>query len=332
MQIQNIVITIVNDTVLSSPENFTVSLSNTTNVANLNATRTSAVVTINDDDVVAATGVLLNEISVNPPGTDQPFEFVELEGTPSSTLNQVYFVSVEGDPGTANPGSVTAVFNMTNISFGSNGLILIEGATPGFPNVDGATTIDQQTAFDSASVLQNGSNSFLVIFSPTPITSGTDLDPTNSGALTLPSGASVLDGVGWSDPGTAGGIVYGTNLSLTAPAINPPTAASRILGDTTANNASSWYFGKIQGTANSGLTYDPAQSSPNLPANDTLTPGAANLAAAVHPTVTGSFSVDAHPQSITLTVSNRLRPTFTADDITLTQTNSPSFAMPRRRT
>ena len=34
--------------------------------------------------------LLLNEIVVNPPGSDEPFEFIELKGNPGITLNNMY--------------------------------------------------------------------------------------------------------------------------------------------------------------------------------------------------------------------------------------------------
>jgi hypothetical protein len=318
VQTANLVITIVNDNVAELPENFTVALSNPTNGAILNNTatpRTTATVNINDDDVVAPSGVLLNEISVNPPGTDQPNEFVEIEGPASSQLNKVYFVSVEGDPGAANPGLATAVFNLTGVSFGSNGLILLDGQTSTF-SPDGATTVIQNQLFDTQSVLQNGSNSFLVVFSPTPIATNTDLDTNNDGTLDLPSGATVLDGVGWLDPATPGGTSYGATLSLPGAPTTPPQAASRILGDTTPNSASSWYFGKLT----SITTYDPANSSANLPSGAALTPGNSNFAVTdtTPPTVTGTFDFDAPRQQFTLQFSEPVQD-ITAADITLTQ-------------
>jgi hypothetical protein len=323
VQMQNIVINIVNDNIAELPESFSVSLGNPTNGSNLNGNRTTATVNINDDDVVAPTGVLLNEISVNPPGNDQPNEFVELEGPANSLLNKVYFVSVEGD-GNANQGLATYVFDFTGKNFGNNGLILLDGVTATF-SPDGGTTVLNDTAFDAASTLQNGSNSFLVIFSPTPITTSQDLDTNNDGTLDLPSGASVLDGIGWLDPSTPGGKSYGATLSLSA-ATDPPQAASRILSNTAPNSASSWYYGKLTTIT----TYDPANSSPNMPANGALTPGSANLGVTdtTPPTVTGSFNVDGHPQAIQLSFSEAVTPSFTIDDITLSETNSPAFDVP----
>src|SRR5439155_19200586 len=96
-----------------------------------------------------------------------------------------------------------------------------------------------------------------------------------------------------------------------------------ILGNTTPLNASSWYFGKLT----SITTYDPANSSPNLPSGATLTPGNVNFAVTdtTPPTVTGAFDFDAPRQQITLQFSEPVQDITTAD-ITLTQ--APATTVP----
>ena len=60
--------------------------------------------------------------------------------------------------------------------------------------------------------------------SPTPIATNTDLDTNNDGTLDLPSGATVLDGVGWLDPSTPGGTSYAPTVALPGAPLNPPQA------------------------------------------------------------------------------------------------------------
>ena len=109
----------------------------------------------------------------------------------------------------------------TSITFssGANGLILIfdqaNFITSSDPAFDPATTLVADTDFAGGG-LQNDDNSFLLIFSPTPITTSTKLDPSHTGTMTLPSVCAIVDGIGWTS-GAAGNFVYGgTTLPLPA--------------------------------------------------------------------------------------------------------------------
>ena len=63
-------------------------------------------------------------MKVNPPGQDDPYEFVEIKGPPNALLTNVYFAVIEGDAGN-NPGTATAVINLTSTRIGSSGLLVI---------------------------------------------------------------------------------------------------------------------------------------------------------------------------------------------------------------
>ncbi len=69
---------------------------------------------------------VLNEISVNPDGGDQPWEFVEIKGVPNSLITDLDLVSLEGD--NAAQGIADLVFDLRGVSFGSNGLIVLAPA------------------------------------------------------------------------------------------------------------------------------------------------------------------------------------------------------------
>lgn len=62
---------------------------------------------------------LLNEIDINPPGNDQPCEYVEIRGTPGVTLSNLYFAVIEGDGLSA--GQVDFLVNLSGRTIGSNG-------------------------------------------------------------------------------------------------------------------------------------------------------------------------------------------------------------------
>jgi Calx-beta domain len=331
---ENITIQIINDSIQEFPEDFTVALSNPqgASLSTVTFPPATATVDIADDDVTAPPPgtVLLNEVSVNPPGTDAPNEYAEIEGTPNSVLNGIYFISIEGDPGSSQ-GNATQVFNLTGVPVGSNGLILIRGHTA--LGEDGATSIVASSIFDANGAgLQNNSNGFLVVYSPSKITAGTDLDTNNDGTLDLPSGAVVLDGIGWTDGGA--GFPYGTQLTLAPATGNAPQGASRYLGNTNPNSASAWYFGEL-GAATSqnpspAFPYNTAFASSNLPANAALTPGLPNLAApAIAPAITNSvFDYNTSQQKITLTFNVDVSASFDTSDITLTQLLAPGSTVP----
>jgi len=219
-------------------------------------------------------GLLLNEVLADAAGTDTPFEYVEIKGIPGRTLTDLYFVSIEGD--SASQGLADVVVSLGGSQLGSNGLLVIKADGLGHAIPPETTVVIGPETFNSGGgALENGSNSFAIIQSPTPITIGSDLDPENDGVLNLPSGAVLIDAVGWVDGG-AGDIAYGA--ILTQAATFPPGAATRFLHDNRAISANAWYSGDLVGT-NSSLTYTSvaASRSANFPEGGILTPGAVNI-------------------------------------------------------
>ena len=126
--------------------------------------------------------VRINELDVNPPGTDNPYEYVEIDGPAGMSLNNFYFASVEGDdvnPATRSrqpkhrpdwPRDVCGE-SCRAIRSGRTECLIIKSPTGGFTPAAG-TTVVPDSAFDNAGgILQNGTNSFFLLYSPTtPIT------------------------------------------------------------------------------------------------------------------------------------------------------------------
>jgi hypothetical protein len=208
--------------------------------------------------------LLLNEIVVNPPGADDPFEFIELKGNPGNTLNNIYVCVFEGD--SASAGNCDLVIPLNNITLGSNGLLLI-ATSLGFPNIPAATTfIDTLNFGIPGGVLENGNTSFAVIFSPIPIVYNADYDTNNDGTLDLPSGAILQDAVGWTN-GDLTALIYG-GVILTQSA-GTPDAAVRFFENTTPFSKPAWYNGDLTGSTN----FDPLEISSNFPVGGSITPG-----------------------------------------------------------
>jgi hypothetical protein len=223
---------------------------------------------------------IINEVDIDPAGTDQPCEYIELRGTPGAVIENVYFVAFEGDAGSAigNADFVISFISPGQV-FGSNGLMVFTGTQPcGTRTYPAETTRISHTILDAQNGLENGAISFLLISSPTAITAGVDYDTNNDGFLELPAGAVVLDAVAWT-AGDPGDVVYG-NAVLTTRTGATPDAATRFPGNTTPNSAAAWYTGGLTTGLNSDVTYSSTVRSWNFPSNGVLTPGAANVGVA----------------------------------------------------
>ena len=237
---------------------------------------------------------LLNEISVNPPGNDGPCEFIEIKGTPGALVENLHFASIEGDIGST-PGVVTALVSFLSpglFSFGSNGLLVVVGTQPcGSRTYAPGTTVVTAAFLDgSAGAFQNGTNSFLLISSTTPITLNTDYDTDNNGTLeALPAGATIIDGIAWSDGG-AGDITYGPVLTATGGTV---TAASRFPNNNTPNSAAAWYAGALVGATSDSVMYSATIRTANFPVNGgVLTPGAPNVSTDAPVDIDGDAKTD----------------------------------------
>ena len=227
----------------------------------------SVEVQVADNDVV-----LLSEVKVNPPGMDEPNEFVELRGPPGMLLRQVYLLAVNGDRGD-DPGVVTMVVDLTGVALGSSGLLVVTaGAHPYSIPSESTTTIATSRLDAPGGALGNGSVSILLISSPEPILEGADLDEGNNGVLEeLPKGAMLLDAVGWND-GDSGDVVFGG--VLLAQSSGTPDAATRYSYDNTPRSAAAWFNGDLAGMNSDSLAYDDENVSVNFPVGAQLSPGA----------------------------------------------------------
>ncbi|MBS1700037.1 MAG: PEP-CTERM sorting domain-containing protein [Armatimonadetes bacterium] len=170
----------------------------------------------------------INELFVNPSGTDGGWEFMEIKGTPGASLAGMYFISMEGDIG-GGAGSADVVVDLgaTLGSLGSNGLAMIRWGDSVSP-LEAETTLDTEST-SSSGALENGSNSFLLTSGFAPV-QGTDYDADDDGVLDNGFG-TIIDGVGWTDGG-ASDITYGL-LNYTNGTVGTftPDAFSRLPGD-----------------------------------------------------------------------------------------------------
>jgi predicted extracellular nuclease len=227
--------------------------------------------------------ILLNEIYVNPPDTDDNREYIEIL-TPggATSLNNVWLLEIDGDD--SNAGTIDNAVNLSSLSTGTNGLLVLgDNYTTSHPwgsLINAATTLANLNR-PVVATLENGSITFALVTNFTGAV-GNDLDTNNDGILDSTPWGNVLDSVGWLD-GDSGDRVY-SSASLTQTA-GTPDAATRFLNNTTANATTAWYNGDISGTGIS-TAYDPSIASTNLPSGAIITPGDANFAPGQAPTLT----------------------------------------------
>ncbi|QOJ01586.1 MAG: hypothetical protein HRU70_14300 [Phycisphaeraceae bacterium] len=159
-----------------------------------NTVRLSALAGLAAAGVAHAQPVLrFNEVLVNPPGTDQGLEFIELKSaTPNFDMSGLFIITIDGD--NTNRGDVDQVLSLEGLSTGANGLFLWrDGALALFPEPEAATSIFIQ---DFVPDLENGACTWLIVRGFTGRV-GDDLDTNNDGILDVFPWAEVIDAVSY---------------------------------------------------------------------------------------------------------------------------------------
>jgi hypothetical protein len=121
-----------------------------------------------------------SEILVNPPGADDGQEAIEIRGPPNFALTGFFLVIVEGDGSSA--GTVDVVLNLTGLTTGSNGLLLIRDSSS--PIAPGPAAATSTVVIDFNPDLENGSCTFILGSGIAP-SIGSDLDSDNDGSLNV---------------------------------------------------------------------------------------------------------------------------------------------------
>lgn len=130
---------------------------------------------------VAAGGVFINEVFINPPGSfDDTREFIELAGTPGMKLDGYAIVSLNGTQqryyplGSIPPAPIAQeideLFSLDGLTLGANGLLVIGVGVPtNYPTVLSDTRFQQWNSLwngglDTSGKIENdGSNTFLLV-------------------------------------------------------------------------------------------------------------------------------------------------------------------------
>lgn len=207
----------------------------------------------------------INEILHNPEGTDAPNEYVEIKGTPGATIPAgTYLVFIEGDTGTANPGDINNLFDLSGLTLGSNGFLLITQKSNTY-TINPAATVITGTgasgfagaagwASDSGTDIENETFTAMLISAASAPALATDIDADNDGTT---DGAvfptwTVLDSVASLEHSSAGTdrayspVVFAWPDSL--PSTNGAEWVGRPTGDPSGITMADWVGADFLGT------------------------------------------------------------------------------------
>ena len=237
---------------------------------------------------VTAAPVLLNEVAVNPAGSDSNLEFIELFGT-GGAQSLVGYHLVLLDVGGGNTGTILEAWNLDGLATGSNGLAIVgdgypDSVPPGGPysaTVDTVTTFLDPLGFDAEDLGGSGdigrsNNQFCLFLVQGFIGSvGTDLDLDDLNGLDTTPWATLVDTVGYRRYDATAQANVGTNYALAdlSQTGYEPDAFARRNGNTTPNSAAAWYGGSL---IDGSSAFSPIENF-GLDPQGELTPGKVNL-------------------------------------------------------
>ncbi len=237
--------------------------------------------------VVFAAGAMaqsawLNEILVNPPGSDDGQEFIELRtDEPGASLDGLTIVIVEADGGVSgNAGTIDAALDLSGFFTGDNGLFLWRDSGTVLQPPPEADTVVHVADFDPD--IENGGNAYFLVTGFTG-TVGVDYDADNDGTFDSIPWDTVVDAVEFPDDDTASpdyvtafGGTYFPQQTWVADALYRVIDCDLLL-------PYAWVAGDVEGTAPGPYTWDAtkvygwdAVGVPN-PEDRTLDPGGRNF-------------------------------------------------------
>jgi hypothetical protein len=183
--------------------------------------------------IASAQAVTISEIFINPPGSDQGQEALEIRGPAGASLAGYWFLTIDGD-GTA-AGVIDQRVDLGSFTLGSNGLLLIrDDAAVLSPAPAAETTV---AVLDFSPDIENGSNTYVLAkFAAPPPASGTDIDTDDDGVIDAGAltGLSDVDAVSVNENTDPIEIEYGADPVLGGTALGPlpdPKAKSTFTPD-----------------------------------------------------------------------------------------------------
>lgn len=221
--------------------------------------------------------IRINEVAVNPPGSDGNYEFIELLKTGGdATTGLGYHLLVINTDNSSDTtcftdrslGVIVEAWDLSTVEFGSNGLALIgqdydDGLSPWRDHVDPATVLSDIGGSADPDEIKLGTNDIgnqiyvreagvcttdrtnngftLLLVKDFTGTALQDLDANNDGVLDSTPWSSIVDSVGY-----AGATPTYALADLSQPGYQPDNL-SRKAGNTTGNSAAAFYGGHHSG-------------------------------------------------------------------------------------
>lgn len=248
---------------------------------------------------------VINEVAINPPGTeDGNFEYIEIlnaaVGGGASSLQGLALLVIRSNDsaGTTALGTVREAWDLSTLSTGANGLLLLgngyaEGDMPWGSYVDTQTQLGEPGVPSTQNPIRwsgmgdddiGSSDGFtLLLVQNFTGTLNQDLDTNNDGVLDLTPWTAIKDSVGFNQLAPGTGKTYATTKVTSTPAYDIDNV-SRKLGVNTPNAASAataWYGGDYGGKSPFSIGLQDTAERPAIGGfRGAATPGRANLNAA----------------------------------------------------
>ena len=164
----------------------------------------------------------ISEMYRNPDGADDNREFFEIMAGPNESLDGLFLLNIEGDPGSGSGvGSVDRIIDLSGKSAGANGLYLFQYQLPDFdPAPSPLTTVDRL----ASGSFENGDATWLLVrdYTGSLVVDGTDLDADDDGVLDSTPWSEVVDGFGITEEAQSSGVLYASQLGLWSAPQNIP--------------------------------------------------------------------------------------------------------------
>lgn len=215
----------------------------------------------------------LNEVMIDPPGTDTPHNYIEIRGAASTPLTNMYVVTIEGD-GDSDEGRVDEVIDISTFSTGTNGYF-VAAQTGNFYNINPAATVGLDLFSGD---VESQSHTIMLIQTTTPPSTGNDIDSDEDGTPdgSVWDGWTVLDSVTLlkdNSQSTTRAVAYSTvvfleNNESTTPTVIAPAGATIVSTPGTQFD----YAGRIGNSTGDALTSDESTSDwvgADLPSSST---------------------------------------------------------------
>ena len=216
----------------------------------------------------------LNEVMLDPPGTDTPHNYIEIRGAANTALTNTYVVTIEGD-GSSNVGRVDEVVDISTFSTGSNGYF-VAAQTGNFYDINADAVVGLDLFSGD---VESQSHTIMLIQSSSAPSTGDDIDTDDDGTPdgSTYTGWTVLDSVALLKDNDSSLEAYSFSLVVfledneaTTPTVYAPSGATIIATGGTQFD----YAGRIGNSTGTALTNDETTSDwvgADLPSSSTPT-------------------------------------------------------------